>query len=171
MRSILRLLSLILFVALLISCNPIAPPLPSLSGTQPAPELTLPTPDGEMLSLADFRGDVVFVNFWGTYCPPCVAEMPDLQKVQDGLAGEPFTILSVNVEESPDVVQSWAEEHKLTFPVVISDDGTINPTLALHRMPTTWFVDADGVLRGKMEGQMSATTARKVARILLDELN
>ena len=114
---------------------------------------TAPTPNGDELDLKDFRGQVVLVNFWGTYCPPCVAEMPDLQALQNSLADEPFTILSVNVEESPETVTAWAASHDLTFPIVISDDGTINPTLALHRMPTTWFIDADGISRGKMEGR------------------
>ncbi len=164
MRPPIRLISLLLFALVILACSPIPVPLPALDGTAPAPELRLPTPNGDELDLKDFRGQVVFVNFWGTYCPPCVAEMPDLQALQESLADEPFTILSVNVEESPETVTAWAAAHDLTFPIVISDDGTINPTLALHRMPTTWFIDADGILRGKMEGQISAATARRIAR-------
>ncbi|NUQ38709.1 MAG: TlpA family protein disulfide reductase [Caldilineales bacterium] len=161
------LFALLLPLLFLAACS-FTVPLPDLNGANPAPDLTLPTPAGEMLSLSDLRGQVVFVNFWGTYCPPCVDEMPDLQATQNVLAGEPFLILGVNVEESPETVIAWTSEHGITFPQVISDDGTINPTLNLRVMPTTWFIDANGILRGRMEGQMDAKTAEKIARILLD---
>jgi len=165
-RSHFSLFSLLLLILLLSACR-FTVPLPDLNGAEPAPDLTLPTPAGDLLSLADLRGQVVFVNFWGTYCPPCVEEMPDLQAAQEALAGQPFLILGVNVEESPETVIAWTRQHGITFPQVISDDGTINPTLNLRVMPTTWFIDADGILRGRIEGQMDAKTAEQIARILL----
>ncbi|HFQ95183.1 MAG TPA: redoxin domain-containing protein, partial [Anaerolineae bacterium] len=68
------LLLLLILSLTLAACGGVAAPLPDLSGTEPAPDIALPTPDGDMLSLSDFRGQVIFLNFWGTYCPPCVAE-------------------------------------------------------------------------------------------------
>lgn len=157
-------------VALLLSaCLSFSTPLPSLEGTEPAPDIILPTPAGELLSLSDFRGQVVFVNFWGTYCPPCVAEMPDLQKTYEILKNDGFVIYSINAEESPQKVQAFAKEHGITFPIVISEDATVNPVFALKHMPTTWFIDQDGVFRGRIEGQMSADMAIRIARDLLTQ--
>ena len=160
---------ILLATALLLAACSFAIPLPDLNGDAPPPDVRFHTPAGEPVDLADYRGQVLFVNFWGSYCPPCVEEMPDLQKVYDELAGENFLILGVNVEESPEKVNAFVQENNITFPVAISDDGTVNPDLALHRMPTTWFIDAHGILRGKIEGQMDATLARRIARKLLDE--
>ena len=164
----LRLRFLVL-IALLSACASYAVPLPALDGAEPAPNLTLPTPNGGTLALSDLRGKVVFVNFWGTYCPPCVEEMPALQATYDALANQGLVVLGVNVEEKPDKVAAWTQQHGITFPIALSDDGTINPVLGLRRMPTTWFVDANGILRGKMIGQMDARTARRVASLLLAE--
>lgn len=163
---IIFLLGILLILA---ACAPIAAPLPDLSGSTPPPDVAFTTPDGETVQLSDYKGKVLFVNFWGTYCPPCLDEMPDLQAAYEKLAADDFVILGVNVEESPEKVTSWTQENGITFPIAISDDGTINPVLALHRMPTTWFIDADGILRGKIEGQMSAQLIERVARILLEE--
>ena len=170
MSRIAHFVLLAALVLILAGCLSFPVPLPALDGAQPAPDITLPTPDGQLVSLSDFHGQVLFVNFWGTYCPPCVEEMPDLQATYETLADEPFTILSVNVEEKPAKVTAWMQEHNITLPVVISDDATVNPIFQLHRMPTTWFIDANGRLRGRIEGQMDAQTAQRIARVLLGEL-
>ncbi len=168
-RTLLLLSALLLAAFILAGCGSFAAPLPDLSGTEPAPDITLPTPDGDMLSLADFRGQVVFLNFWGTYCPPCVAELPDIQQVYEELQGEDFVIIGLNVEEKPEKVKAFVQENGLTFPIIISPDATVNPLYQLKRMPTTWFIDKNGILRGKMEGQMSKAMALKIARALLEE--
>lgn len=164
-----RLLFVLVLAAILPACASYAVPLPALDGAEPVPNLTLPTPDGGTLALSSLRGKVVFVNFWGTYCPPCVDEMPALQATYDALAGQGLVVVGVNVEERADKVKAWTQQHGITFPIAMSDDGTINPTLGLRRMPTTWFVDSNGILRGKMVGQMDARTARRVAGLLLAE--
>jgi len=167
------LFSLLLLFPILIfglaACGSFSTPLPALDGTEPVPDITLPTPDGEMLSLSDYRGQVVFLNFWGTYCPPCVAELPELQEVYDELKDEGFVIIGLNAEEKPEKVKAFVEENGITFPIIISDDATINPVYQLKHMPTTWFIDQNGILRGKIEGQMSKDMALKIAHKLLEE--
>ncbi len=165
MHRLLLVLTLIVCVA----CSSATIPLPDLNGTAPAPEISLPTPAGGTLSLSELQGKVVFVNFWGTYCPPCLDEMPDLQATYEAFAGDRFTVLAVNIEEHPDTVSSYLAENDISFPVVISDDGSINPDFAIRVLPTTWFVDAKGILRGRIEGQISATTAKSIAAQLLAE--
>ena len=163
------LFSILIALVSLSACSPIAVPLPDLTGDTPPPDVIFQSPEGEIVRLSDYEGKVLFVNFWGTYCPPCLDEMPDLQAAYENLADDDFVILGVNVEESPEKVTGWVQENGITFPIAISDDGTINPALALHRMPSTWFVDADGILRGKVEGQMSAQLIERIARTLLEE--
>ncbi len=164
-----RRLFIFVLAVFLSACASYAVPLPALDGAEPAPNLTLPTPEGGTLALSDLRGKVVFVNFWGTYCPPCVDEMPALQATYDALGDQGLVVVGVNVEEKPDKVAAWTQQHGITFPIALSDDGTINPVLGLRQMPTTWFVDANGILRGKMIGQMDGRTARRVATLLLAE--
>ncbi|NOX62302.1 MAG: TlpA family protein disulfide reductase [Chloroflexi bacterium] len=166
MRRLLILIAPILLLNLA-ACSPVAVPLPSLDGTEPAPDIVLPTPEGDLLALSDFRGQAVFINFWGTYCPPCVKEMPILQALYEEYADRGLMVLGVNVEEEPEKVRAWTQEHGVTFPIVISDDGTVNPIFGLRAMPTTWFVDANGILRGRIDGEMNAATARGVAEKLL----
>ncbi len=156
---------------LLSACSPISVPLPDLTGDAPPPDVMFQSTEGESVQLSDYEGKVLFVNFWGTYCPPCLDEMPDLQTAYENLAGDDFIILGVNIEESPEKVTGWVQENEITFPIAISDDGTINPMLALHRMPTTWFIDANGILRGKVEGQIDTRMIQRIAQTLLDENN
>ncbi len=165
----LRFFSIFIVLFLLVACSPISVPLPDLTGDAPPPDVTFQSPQGETVQLSDYEGKVLFVNFWGTYCPPCLDEMPDLQAAYENLADDDFVILGINVEESPEKVSAWVQENGITFPIAISDDGTINPMLALHRMPTTWFIDANGILRGKIEGQMDARLIQRIAQTLLDE--
>ncbi len=166
---VLIILSLLVLIAILGGCGSFSTPLPALDGTTPVPDITLPTPDGETLSLSDYRGQVIFLNFWGTYCPPCVAEMPELQAVYQELEGQDFVLIGLNAEEKPETVQAFIEENGITFPIIISDDATINPQYQLKHMPTTWFIDKHGILRGKIVGQMSKEMALKIAHKLLEE--
>ena len=166
---VLIILSLLVLIAILGGCGSFSTPLPALDGTTPVPDITLPTPDGETLSLSDYRGQVIFLNFWGTYCPPCVAEMPELQAVYQELEGQDFVLIGLNAEEKPETVQAFIEKNGITFPIIISDDATINPQYQLKHMPTTWFIDKNGILRGKIVGQMSKEMALKIAHILLEE--
>jgi len=133
-------ISILTALFLLAGCSPISIPLPDLTGDDPPADIIFQSLAGETVRLSDYEGKILFVNFWGTYCPPCLDEMPDLQAAYENLAGDDFVILGINVEESPEKVTGWVQKNGITFPIAISDDGTINPMLALHRMPTTWFI-------------------------------
>ncbi len=168
MKRLLPLLFLLLLMSLA-ACGSFGTPLPALDGTDPVPNISLPTPDGDKLSLSGYPGQVVFVNFWGTYCPPCVAELPELQEVYDELHDQGLVIIGLNVEEKPEKVKAFVQENHITFPIIISDDATVNAIFGLKHMPTTWIIDQNGIMRGKVVGQMDKATARKIAHKLLNE--
>ncbi len=118
-----------------------------------APDFTLTSPEGARVALSDFRGKTVVLNFWATWCPPCRAEMPELQAVwEERGEGRDLVVLAVDVEESADAVAGFVESLALTFPVVLDVDGAVADHYGLPGLPSTFFIDADGVLRAQVLG-------------------
>ena len=114
--------------------------IPSKGVEQP---LTLKDLSGKEVSLADVKGQIAVVNFWALWCVPCVAEMPDLHKLQQKYAADPkVRILTVNSDNDPAKVAKWMEKNGYTFPVLI-DDGYARKA-RVKVFPTTWFLDAEG---------------------------
>jgi len=128
---------------------------------QPAPDFALPDLGGETVRLSDLRGQVVLVNFWGTYCPPCKEEMPDLQQLYQRHGPAGFTMLAVDVEEPAGVVRAFRDQHSLTFPILLSDDASVNPTFGIRALPTSWLVDQAGLLRRLWIGPVPIVQAEK----------
>ncbi|PKN81271.1 MAG: thiol:disulfide interchange protein [Chloroflexi bacterium HGW-Chloroflexi-9] len=121
---------------------------------QRAPDFSLVRADtGETLSLSDLRGKTVIVNFWATWCPPCRAEMPDLQGAYDErLAAGDLVILGVNEEEGAEQVQRFIAEFGLTFPVVLDKDAAVRRRYNVPGLPATFFIDRDGIIRARSYG-------------------
>lgn len=118
---------------------------------QPAPDFTLQTPDGETIKLSDLRGKPVMINFWATWCGPCKIEMPlfidAYNKNKDNLV-----ILGVDVQEQPAQVKAFAEQMGLTFPLVIDPTGEVSTIYQVRGLPTTIFVNAEGVVEAAHRG-------------------
>ena len=124
---------------------------------EPAPDFTLETPGGELVSLSDFRGQVVVLNFWATWCVPCRLEMPEFQTLWEQHEGEDdLTVLAVNWRDPVDGVQSFIDEFGLTFPVVRDASGEVLDAYGLLGLPGTFFIDAEGVLRARVLGPLDA---------------
>ena len=120
---------------------------------EPAPDFALAAPDGEVMRLSDFRGQTVVLNFWATWCGPCRAEMPELQRVyEERSAAGDLVVLAVNVQESAGAVEAFFEEFELTFPTVLDAQGEVTEEYGLLGLPGTFFIDADGVLRSRVLG-------------------
>lgn len=118
-----------------------------------APDFTLYTIDGEELTLSDFRGKMVMVNFWLSGCKPCVVEMPHLQAVFKNWSDEGLVILAINVRESAETVQSFIDSQGLTFPVLLDSEGVVDEVYQPSLFPTTFFIDAEGIIRQVQEGR------------------
>lgn len=120
---------------------------------EPAPDFTAQTPGGEPIALSDFRGSVVALNFWATWCAPCQVEMPSLQRASETSGGP--VVLAVNVGEGQERVQAFLNEHGLTFPVALDPDETIAALYGVRVFPTTVWIDAEGIVRAEHLGPLS----------------
>ncbi|MEQ6391051.1 TlpA disulfide reductase family protein [Bacillaceae bacterium S4-13-58] len=126
-----------------------------LSVGMQAPDFTLKTLDGETVSLSDFRGQKVMINFWATWCPPCRAEMPDMQKFYED---EKVVILAVNLtetESSKDDVYDFRKEFGLTFPILIDENLDVGTQYQIRPIPTSFMIDTEGIIQHKATGPMN----------------
>ncbi len=134
-----------------------------------APDFTLMTPDGQAISLADYRGKVVFVNFWATWCPSCVAEMPEYEQVyqKHGQGQGDLVVLGVNLQEGPEHVTQYAAGLGVTFPVLLDEDGNVTGgQYQATGMPASVIVDRQGNIFYRHLGPMSgATLEAKLAEL------
>ena len=131
------------------------------TGRQRAPERGLPIGDfeltrldGEKVRLSDFRGMPVVINFWASWCEPCKKEMPVFQAVFSERPEE-FVILAVNPEEDRETAEDFAESVGLTFPILLDENKEMQKQLMVRGLPTTFFVDAEGVLRAQHVGELN----------------
>ena len=121
------------------------PPLPQVGFA--APDFTLETLEGETISLSELRGQAVLVNFWATWCPPCRAEMPAIQRVYDRYRDRGFTVLAVNLQEGEGQTAAFVEEMELTFPILLDREASVFARYRVMGLPSTFFVDRSGIIR------------------------
>jgi peroxiredoxin len=112
-----------------------------------APDFTLTTLDGKQVSLSQFRGKIVMVNFWQSTCSNCRDEMPHLQAIYNKWPHDKLEILAVSVGEKAAFVQSFVETRGLTFPALLDSDEAVSEIYQISRFPTTFFVNADGIIK------------------------
>ena len=118
-----------------------------------APDFTLPTIDGESLTLSDLRGKIVMINFWLSGCKPCIVEMPHIQTVFAQWSDDDLVILAINVRENAETVRRFVDNQGLTFPVLLDSEGIVDEVYQPSLFPTTFFIDAQGIIREVKEGR------------------
>ncbi len=116
------------------------------SAAPPAPDFTVPTLDGDRLSLRDFRGQYVLLNFWASWCPPCKAEMPELHAYYRSYQDKGFTLLAINVNDDPDEARAFIEANGFTFPVGLDTNGRVFNSYGGSALPTSFLIDPQGGL-------------------------
>jgi len=126
---------------------------PRIDKGEPAPEFTLPGLDGNMVKLVDYKGKVVLLNIWATWCPPCVEEMPSMEKLYQELKDEDFQILAVSIDVSGgNVVAPFMKKHKLSFPALTDTQGTLKSLYRTTGVPESFIIDKDGIIAEKIIG-------------------
>lgn len=120
-----------------------------------APDFSLQSVDGVEASLSDYRGEVVLLNFWATWCAPCRLEMPAFQQRYRELAPEGLQVLAVNFDESEEEVRAFQQELDLSFPLLLDPGGMVQRIYRVLGYPTTYLVDRDGVIQAIHVGIMS----------------
>jgi thiol-disulfide isomerase/thioredoxin len=143
----------LIHLLLLLASGPLACPAVAQAGELTAPEpgpparLVLPDLDGQTIDLADLRGRVVVVNFWASWCRPCIDEMPSLQRLAEAMRGEPLAVIGVNVAEGRLRARTAARRMGIGFPVLLDDDSAVFDGWGGVGLPTTFLLDRDGVVR------------------------
>lgn len=138
---------------------------PSLTGGDTPDELPIVELDGfggdEPVDIADYRGAPLLVNFWATWCPPCVEEMPDLQQVHAELEGQ-VAFLGVNVSDAPSNAEAFIEELGVDYDLAVDRDGGYYRRVGSVGMPTTLAVDGDGRIVAHHTGPLTADELREL---------
>lgn len=98
-------------------------------------------------SLADYRGEVVLLNFWASWCAPCIIEMPSMQRLQEALADRPFTILAVNVGETRGTVWKFLNKVQVHFPLLLDPEGKTAANWQVDFYPSSYLIDPAGRIR------------------------
>jgi cytochrome c biogenesis protein CcmG/thiol:disulfide interchange protein DsbE len=138
----------------------------------PAPDFTLPALGGGDIRLADQAGQVVIINLWASWCPPCRAEMPAIEQVYVANRDRGLVVLAVNstYQDNEDSAARFAQDLGLTFPILFDRDGAVSRRYRLRALPTTFFVDRRGLIRSVVVGgPMSPAVLQSQVEPLLAE--
>lgn len=139
----------------------------------PAPELKAQDLTGATRTLADYRGKVVLLNFWASWCPPCLREMPSMERLRLAMTGRPLAIVALDSAETPDEVNAFLSKMKLGFPILLDPDGSNTRRWKVFALPTTFLLDAQGRVRYVLTGptEWDEGEALEVIESLLAELS
>lgn len=113
--------------------------------------------NGKEVSLSQFKGKRVFLNFWATWCPPCKAEMPEIEAIFKETKDSDLVILAVNIGEDKSTVKSFMDKNKYNFSVLLDTDNSIATKYNIQSIPTSFFIDKDGVVVSRHIGTMNKT--------------
>jgi peroxiredoxin len=113
-----------------------------------APSFALKDLSGKEVKLEDYRGKLIFLNFWATWCPPCRQEMPSMERLYTEFKDRGFTMLAVDLREGTGKVKAFKEKFKLSFPILLDSDGRVGLMYGVRSIPTTYLIDREGNMIG-----------------------
>ena len=130
-----------------------------------AADFTFPGIQGKPVRLSDYRGKWVLVNFWATWCPPCLEELPDLIKLYQAHKGRDLVVIGVAMEySSPQQVARFASEHGITYPVALGDDQSAGQIGVVDVLPTSFLYDPQGKPRASQQGAITRDNVESYIR-------
>jgi thiol-disulfide isomerase/thioredoxin len=126
-------------------------------------EIRLSDPDGRSVSLSEFRGKIVFINFWTTWCLACVIEMPSMEKLHQKFKDKDFVMVAINLQESAARVKQFYKQYQLTFTPLLDITGDVGAALGINAIPTTLILDKNGRIIGKALGPREWESKESIA--------
>ncbi|MAS36129.1 MAG: alkyl hydroperoxide reductase [Anaerolineaceae bacterium] len=133
--------------------RPVAPELQAF-----APNFTLLNTDGDRIQLEDLRGSPVIVNFWATWCGPCIVEMPTLQSIFESHQASGLRVLAINMGESADTIKAWQQTHQLTYDLLVDEQQKVAAQYYLRGQPSTYVISPEGVITSIFFGPIQEST-------------
>ena len=118
----------------------------------PVPNFTLRNDDGQPTALTDFRGQIVVLNFWATWCLPCIEEMPSLNQLSERYAGKGVAVIAVSLDEDPEEYQKFLAEHQIKFLTLRNASHSVSELYGTFKYPETFIISRDGHLLNKIIG-------------------
>ena len=134
-----------------------------LRNRQDPVNITLPLLGGKNVSLSSYKGKVVILNFWATWCPPCRAEMPSMETLYQRLKKQGLEILAVDLEEGREEVQQFINSNRYTFPVLLDLDGKAGAQYGASAIPTTYILDREGKIIARIVGSIRWDNPKVIA--------
>jgi peroxiredoxin len=147
----------------------VAPVLPPATTNYPAPRLELTDLRGNPDSIENYHGQVILVNNWATWCPPCRLEMPELQAYYDAHVAQGFVVIAIESGDPIDQVASFVQEFGLTFPVWLDPKSKSLETFNNWDLPSSYVIDRDGIVRLSWTGGVTRSTLEQFVTPLLEE--
>ena len=131
-----------------------------------APDFALRSLDGRTIRLSELRGKPVMVNFWASWCPPCRNEMPAFEKAYQRYRSQGMEFLGVDVQEDAETVRKFVQENGYSWLFLLDSDGKVSRSYQVSGVPTTFFIDREGIIRDLQIGELSeAALESKLAKI------
>ena len=149
----------------------VIPKLEEVKDHPAAPDFTLMNPAGKKVSLKDYRGKVVFLNFWASWCEPCRGEMPAMDRLYREFKARGFEIFAVNVKDKQADALTMLKELKISYPVALDPEGEIGLLYGAWAMPSTYLIDRKGVVLARMWGPADwySPAARNLIKTLVEQ--
>ena len=131
-----------------------------------APDFTGTTVDGQTITLSDLKGKLVLVNVFASWCGPCRVETPHLVEVYNELDRDRVEFIGLNLQETPEAVEFFKDEFFIDYPLVLNESGDLTNIYSPIGLPTTWFIDRDGVIRFRFSGPIT----KEALQVILDDV-
>ena len=145
------------------------PDTPEIGPSEPAPQVELSSLEGQRLKLSDFHGRVVLLNFWATWCGPCRAEIPELNKLQRDFEESGLAVVGVSWDDSAAGVREFQKEIRQDYTVLLGGEDVQAKFEAIRSLPTTYVIDREGRIRQRIIGARDRTQFEAALKPLLNE--